>query len=120
EVTLLDREALTSGPLDRFDAIMTGTRAYAVRDDLRANNARRLEWVKTGGRMIVLYNTPEFVPSRFAPYPGELPTNAEEVSEQRAAVEILQPAHPFFTRPNRITDADFDGWIEQRGSKFFS
>ena len=120
EVTLLDREALTSGPLDRFDAIMTGTRAYAVRDDLRANNARLLEWVKTGGRMIVLYNTPEFVPSRFAPYPGELPGNAEEVSEQRAAVEILQPAHPFFTRPNRITDADFDGWIEQRGSKFFS
>jgi len=120
EVTLLDREALTSGPLDRFDVIMTGTRAYAVRDDLRAHNARLLEWVQAGGRMIVLYNTPEFVPARHAPYPGELPDNAEEVSEQQAPVEILEPSHPFFTRPNRITAADFDGWIEQRGSKFFS
>lgn len=70
--------------------------------------------------MVVLYNTPEFVPAQHAPYPGELPNNAEEVSEQQAPVEILEPGHPFFTRPNRITAADFDGWIEQRGSKFFS
>lgn len=120
DVTLLDREALASGPLDRFDVIMTGTRAYAVRDDLRASTARLLDWVQAGGRMVVLYNTPEFVPSQSAPYPGDLPNNAEEVSEQQAPVEILEPAHPFFTRPNRITAADFDGWIEQRGSKFFS
>jgi hypothetical protein len=100
--------------------IVTGTRAYAVREDLRAHNRRLLDWVRGGGRMVVLYNTPEFVPDELAPYDGTLPSNAEEVSEQAAAVEILAPTHAFFTTPNRITDADFDGWIEQRGSKFFA
>ncbi len=119
-VTLLDRDSLSTGDLTRFDVIVTGTRAYAVREDLRAHNRRLLDWVRGGGRMVVLYNTPEFVPDEFAPYDGTLPSNAEEVSEQAAAVEILAPTHVFFTTPNRITDADFDGWIEQRGSKFFA
>jgi hypothetical protein len=119
-VTLLDRDALATGDLTRFDTIVTGTRAYAVRDDLRAHNRRLLDWVRSGGNMVVLYNTPEFVPDEFAPYDGSLPNNAEEVSEQDAKVEILVPAHRLFTTPNRITDADFAGWIEQRGSKFFA
>ena len=119
-VTLLDRDALATGDLTRFDVVMTGTRAYAVREDLRAHNRRLLDWVRGGGRMVVLYNTPEFVPDEFAPYDATLPGNAEEVSEQAAAVEILAPTHAFFTTPNRITGADFDGWIEQRGSKFFA
>jgi hypothetical protein len=119
-VTLLDRAALESGDLSRFDTIVTGTRAYAVRDDLRAHNRRLLDWVRAGGNMVVLYNTPEFVPERFAPFGGTLPGNAEEVSEQDAPVEILVPSHAFLTTPNRITTTDFDGWIEQRGSKFFS
>ena len=119
-VTLLDRDALATGDLTRFDTIVTGTRAYAVRDDLRAHNRRLLDWVRNGGNMVVLYNTPEFVPDEFAPYDGSLPNNAEEVSEQDAKVEILLPAHRLFTTPNRITDADFAGWIEQRGSKFFA
>lgn len=119
-VTLLDRDALATGDLTRFDVVVTGTRAYAVRDDLRAHNRRLLEWVRAGGRMVVLYNTPEFVPEEFAPLDATLPGNAEEVSEQAAAVEILAPTHVFFTTPNRISDADFNGWIEQRGSKFFA
>lgn len=119
-VTLLDREALATGDLGRFNVIVTGTRAFAVRDDLRAHNRRLLEWVRAGGRMVVLYNTPEFVPGEFAPYDGTLPGNAEEVSEQTAPVELLVPSHAFMTTPNRITAADFDGWIEQRGSKFFA
>ena len=102
-VTLLDRDALATGDLTRFDVVMTGTRAYAVREDLRAHNRRLLDWVRGGGRMVVLYNTPEFVPDEFAPYDATLPGNAEEVSEQAAAVEILAPTHAFFTTPNRIT-----------------
>ena len=62
--------------------------------------------------MVVLYNTPEFVPDEFAPYDATLPGNAEEVSEQAAAVEILAPTHVFFTTPNH-QGADFDGWIER-------
>jgi hypothetical protein len=42
------------------------------------------------------------------------------VSEEDSPVEILAPTHQAFNWPNKITLADFDGWVEQRGSKFFA
>ena len=119
-VQLLDEQALATADLGRFDAIFTGTRAYAVREDLKTHNRRLLEYVHNGGNLIVLYNTQEFVPKLYAPYPAELPRNAEEVSEEDSPVEILAPDHAVFSTPNRITKADFDGWVEQRGSKFWT
>lgn len=120
QVTLLGSDDLAAGDLARFDTIVTGTRAYAVRDDLRQHNRRLLDWVSSGGNLVVLYNTPEFDPRQFAPYPAELPQDAEEVSEEDAPVTLAATEHPLLAQPNRITAADFDGWIEQRGSKFFS
>jgi LmbE family N-acetylglucosaminyl deacetylase len=120
KVQLLGDQDLATGDLGRFDAIVTGTRAYVVREDLNTYNRRLLDYVKDGGNLIVLYNTPEFVPAKLAPFPAELPRNAEEVSEEDSPVEILVPDHPVLSRPNRITIADFQGWVEQRGSKFFS
>ena len=119
-VTLLSERDLASGNLRRFDAIMTGTRAYAVREELNTYGQRLLEYVNQGGNLVVLYNTVEMVPSRVAPYPGELTPRAEEVSEEDSPVTILAPADPVFNWPNQITKADFDGWVEQRGSKFWS
>ena len=120
DVHLLREPDLASGDLSRFDTIVTGTRAYAVRTDLRTHNARLLEYVKAGGNLVVFYNTPEFTPGTQAPFPASLPHDAEEVCEERAPVEILVPDHPLLSRPNRIGPADFEGWIEQRGSKFFA
>ena len=121
DVHLLTTQDLATADLGQFSAIVTGTRAYGVRDDLRTHNQRLLEYVKNGGNLIVLYNTPqEFGPKQWAPYPATLPRDAEEVSEEDSPVTILAPARPEFTTPNAITSKDFDGWIEQRGSKFFS
>ncbi len=119
-VTLLDEPALATADLQTFDAIMTGTRAYAVRKDLITYNKRLLEYAANGGNLIVLYNTQELNPNQFAPFPGELTQRAEEVSEEDSPVEILAPTHQAFTWPNKITAADFNGWVEQRGSKFWS
>jgi LmbE family N-acetylglucosaminyl deacetylase len=119
-VTLLGEQDLAAGDLRQYDAIMTGTRAYAVREDLKTYNRRLLDYVKDGGNLIVLYNTQEFVPDQYAPFPGQLPPRAEEVSEEDSPVEILAASHKAFNTPNRITKADFDGWVEQRGSKFFT
>ena len=91
-----------------------------MRDDLRTYNQRLLDYVKAGGNLIVLYNTQELVPNQYAPFPGELTAEAEEVSEEDSPVEILAPESPVLAWPNRITRADFDGWVEQRGSKFWS
>lgn len=120
EVTLLDAAALTAGDLSAYDAVVVGTRAYAVRADLVAANPRLLEYARGGGNVVVLYQTPEYRPEEQAPSPASLPGNAEEVSEQDAPVTILAPDHPLLSTPNRIGAEDFDGWIEQRGSKFFT
>ena len=128
-VELLDEAALAeldpavgtgSGGEAGFHAIVVGTRAYAVREDLVEHNQRLLEYARRGGHLVVLYQTQEYVPSEMAPYPASLPRGAEEVSEEDAPVRLLQPDHPLMTVPNRLAEADFDGWIEQRGSKFFS
>ena len=117
---LLARASADAGAEIRFDAIVVGTRAYAVRADLLEHNRGLLEYARRGGNLIVLYQTQEYVPSAMAPYPASLPRGAEEVSEEDAPVRLLVPDHPVLTVPNRITAADFDGWIEQRGSKFFA
>jgi LmbE family N-acetylglucosaminyl deacetylase len=120
DVELLGANDLATGNLSRFNSIITGTRAYAVRTDLKTYNRRLLDYVENGGNLIVLYNTQELAPKLYAPYPGELPANAEEVSEEDSPVEILATDDPVFTTPNRITRADFAGWVEQRGSKFWT
>ena len=120
-VDLLDEAALADPrSTEGLDAIVVGTRAYAVRADLLEHNQRLIEYARAGGHLVILYQTQEFVPGEMAPYPASLPRGAEEVSEEDAPVRLLQPAHPFMTTPNRITEADFDGWVEQRGSKFFT
>ena len=120
KVQLLSERDLATGDLAKFNAIITGTRAYAVREDLKTYNRRLLDYARGGGNLIVLYNTQEYDPKLYAPYPGELPRTAEEVSEEDSPVEILSPDAPVLTTPNRITKADFDNWVEQRGSKFWA
>lgn len=119
-VELLGQDDLATGDLSRFDDIVVGTRAYAVRPDLITYNQRLLDFAKAGGNLIVLYNTQEFKPEKWAAYTAGLPRGAEEVSEEDSPVKILAPDHPVFQSPNKITAADFDGWVEQRGSKFFA
>ena len=120
QVTLLGAEDLATGSLDAYDTIVIGTRAYAVRQDLINSNQRLLDYAHSGGNLVVLYQTQEFVPGKWAAFPADLPRRAEEVSEEDAPVRILAADHAVFQGPNRIVAADFDGWVEQRGSKFFS
>jgi LmbE family N-acetylglucosaminyl deacetylase len=116
---LLTSADLASGDLSRYDAILLGIRAHAVRDDLKANNARLLEYVKNGGVVIVQYNTPEF-DHDFGPYPYKMTNDPEEVTDEASRVVILEPNNPVFSWPNRISEKDFRGWVAERGSKFMS
>jgi LmbE family N-acetylglucosaminyl deacetylase len=108
-VEMLDKKALTSGDLSKFDVIVVGIRASQTRDDFVANNERLLEYVKNGGTLIVQYQQGEYPP--LAPYPVQL--NAR-VAEEDAAVTILEPAHPVFNFPNKITPDDFENWVQER------
>ena len=115
---MLGESEIASGNLGVFDPLVVGVRVYAVREDVRTHNARLLRYVESGGVMIVQYQTPEFDRS-FGPFPYTMGRRPEEVSEEDAEVTILAPGNPIFTTPNRITDVDFAGWTEQRGSKFW-
>jgi LmbE family N-acetylglucosaminyl deacetylase len=116
-VHFLNSEDLATGNLTKFDAIVLGVRTYAVREDLIANNGRMLDYVKNGGVVIVQYNTPEY-DHNYGPYPYKMGSNPEEVTDETSKVEILAPTNPVFTWPNKISSKDFDGWVEERGSKF--
>ena len=119
-VSLLGEADLANADLGSYDAIVLGTRAYAVRSDLIASNDRLLDYARAGGNLVVLYQTPEYAPETQAPFPASLPRSAEEVSEEDSPVSILAADHPVLNFPNLISEQDFDGWIEQRGSKFFA
>jgi LmbE family N-acetylglucosaminyl deacetylase len=115
---LLDADDLAEGDLDSLDVIVLGSRAYEVRTDLMAHNQRLLDWVARGGTMIVQYNKYEIVEGSFTPFPVTMDRPHGRVSDEDAPMRILDPAHPVFTTPNRITQADFEGWVQERGLYF--
>ena len=117
KVHFLSSGDLASGSLSKFDAIILGVRAYAAREDLKANNGRILDYVKNGGVVIVQYNTPEY-DHNYGPYPYKMGSNPEEVTDENSKMEILAPTNPVFNWPNKITGKDFEHWVEERGSKF--
>lgn len=116
---LLTETTLATGDLSKYSTILVGIRAYAAREDIKRHNARLLDYVKTGGVLIVQYQTQEY-DKNFGPFPYTQGRGAEETSEEDTPVTILAPEDAVFTTPNLITAADFSGWVEQRGSKFFS
>jgi LmbE family N-acetylglucosaminyl deacetylase len=117
KVHFLSSGDLAAGNLSKFDAIVLGVRTYAAREDLKANNGRILDYVKNGGVVVVQYNTPEY-DHNYGPYPYKMGSNPEEVTDENSKVEILAPNNPVFNWPNKITEKDFEHWVEERGSKF--
>lgn len=115
---LLDAGDLAEGDLDRFDVIVAGSRAYEVRTDLMAHNERLLDYVRRGGTFIVQYNKYEIVEGGFTPYPITMARPHGRVTDENAPMRILDPAHPVFTAPNGIGDADWEGWVQERGLYF--
>ncbi|HTV54102.1 MAG TPA: PIG-L family deacetylase [Terriglobia bacterium] len=117
KVHFLTSQDLATGDLSKYNIILMGVRTYAVRDDLRTYNGRILNYVKNGGVVVVQYNTPEF-DHDYGPYPYAMTNDPEEVTDEDSKIVILDSNNPVFTWPNKITTADFDGWVEERGSKF--
>lgn len=117
KVTFLSPEDIASTDLSGFDVILLGVRTYAAREDLRTHNDRLIDYVRNGGVAIVQYNTPEF-DHNYGPYPYVMGRNPEEVTDEASKVTILKPENPVFNWPNKITEKDFTGWVEERGSKW--
>jgi LmbE family N-acetylglucosaminyl deacetylase len=115
-VTFLSPQDIANGDLSGFDAIVLGIRSYAARPELKASNNRILEYVHHGGTVIVQYQTPEY-DHNFGPYPLSISGDPEKVVEEDSKV-VLDSSDPILNFPNNITEADFKGWVEERGHGF--
>jgi LmbE family N-acetylglucosaminyl deacetylase len=146
-VTLLTPEDVAFGDLSKYTTIVLGIRAYEKRPDVRAYNQRLFDFARAGGHLVVQYNKTgmnqlgggqagpppgQFTGGRgggrggrgsappaspYVPYPGGITSNRVTVEE--APIRVLEDGTTEMTAPNRITAADFDGWVQERGLYFF-
>ncbi len=117
-LTTIDSDELAWGDLSRYDVIVTGVRAYERREDLRAYNRRLIDYVEAGGTVIVQYNKFEFNQAQYGPYPAQV--GRGRVADEHVPVEVLVPDHPVFNFPNRIGDAAWRDWVQERGLYFLA
>lgn len=117
EVTQLEEKDIATERLRSFDAIVMGVRAYNTREWLKFAQPKLLEYVQNGGVMLVQYNTSyDLYLNDLAPYPMKI--SRDRVTVEEAEVRLLKPDHPVLTMPNKITAADFEGWVQERGLYF--
>jgi LmbE family N-acetylglucosaminyl deacetylase len=113
----LDDDALRTGDLSRYTAVVLGIRAFNTRDAVRAAHGRLMAYVERGGTLIVQYNTTDFEGS-LGPFPLQL--GRDRITDETAAATFLDPKQSVLHRPNEITAADFSGWVQERGIYFAS
>ena len=116
-VTVIEPEQITSDNLFEFDAIVVGIRAYNILDELKFKQKYLFDFVENGGNLIVQYNTSRRLKvDNIAPYPLKL--SRDRVTDETAEMRILNPDHPILNVPNKITEQDFEGWVQERGLYF--
>jgi LmbE family N-acetylglucosaminyl deacetylase len=120
-VELLGPAALNFGTLSIYDAVVVGVRAYELRPEIAGANKRLLDYVSAGGTLVVQYNR-DFVWDKLqpAPYPAKIGNPTPRVTDETADVKFLRPADPLLNSPNKITAADFNNWVQERGLYFWS
>ena len=117
EVTSLTGADLTPERLRGLDAVVIGIRAFNVRTDLAERLPALFAYVEAGGTVVAQYNTLDGLREDWLA-PFRLRLSRDRVTDEHAPVTILAPEHPVLTTPNRITAADFEGWVQERGLYF--
>ncbi len=115
QVTILDQQKLAVASLAGFDAIITGVRAYNTNEWMNSYYDKLMNYVQQGGNLIVQYNTSSNigpVKAKIGPYPFEISRN--RITDENAKVNFEDPGHKALNFPNRITEKDFEGWIQER------
>lgn len=124
-VDLLDANAVNFGDFSKYDAIVVGVRAYELRSDLPGANQRLLDYAKNGGTLVVQYQR-DFAwdGKNYAPYPAKIGNKPGDplprITDEDSPVKFLKPDDALLNRPNKITQEDFKGWVQERGLYFWS
>lgn len=120
-VKILSSEDLTAEKMQILDAIVIGVRAFNESNDLAANFSTLMTYVENGGTVIAQYNRPNNLKTTtLAPYPLSIQGPAPDlrVTEEKSPVTFLAPNHAALNSPNKITAADFENWVQERGAYF--
>jgi hypothetical protein len=115
-LTIIDPDDIPQTDLHRFTAIVVGPRAYQSSQSLQVNNDYLLSYVRNGGRLVVQYGQAEMQRPGIMPYPITLKQPAERVTDENAPVTFTDPQSPLLNLPNRITQDDFKGWVQERAT----
>jgi hypothetical protein len=124
-VEMLDRNALNFGDLSKYDAIVVGVRAYELRSELPGANQRLLDYAQSGGTLVVQYQR-DFAwdGKNYAPYPAKIANKQGDplprITDENSPVKLLKPDTLLLNTPNKITQDDFKGWVQERGLYFWS
>jgi LmbE family N-acetylglucosaminyl deacetylase len=117
EVSILNENQVINGDLSSYDAIITGVRLYNINDKAKAMQPRLMKYVEEGGTLLMQYNVNSPLKiSELGPYPFKL--SRARVTEEDAKVTFLAPDHQVLNFPNKITEKDFEGWVQERGLYF--
>ncbi|MCE7040341.1 PIG-L family deacetylase [Dyadobacter sp. CY312] len=113
QVSLLEDQDITAENLEKFDAVILGVRAYNILERLKVTNSVLLKYVENGGNLIVQYNSDEgLLLKDFGPYPFTVSKN--RVTVEAAEVRFVNPECQVLNYPNKITEKDFEGWVQER------
>ena len=115
-LTIVDADDVPQTDLSRFTTIVVGPRAYQASQTLQDNNEYLLQYVRNGGRLVVQYGQAEMQRPGVMPYPITLQQRAERVTDENAPVTFTDPQSPLLNAPNKITQSDFNGWVQERAS----
>lgn len=115
KVKMINPEEINEENLKQFDAVVVGIRAYNTVSTLKYKQKFLLDYVKEGGNMVVQYNTSRRVD---VGAPFSLKLSRDRVTDENAKVTILAKNHSVMNFPNKITEKDFDGWVQERGLYF--
>lgn len=115
EVETITNEQLLNGDLSLYPAIVVGVRAYNVNEQLSALKQKLMTYVENGGNLIVQYNTNSFAgpfKGNIGPYTFRI--SRDRITNEEAKVNFESPEHPVLNTPNKITEKDFEGWVQER------
>ncbi len=116
-VDIIPVQEISKERLLGYGALVMGIRAYNKLDDIRFKQDILMDFVKDGGNMIVQYNTNRRLKvDNIGPFPIKL--SRDRVTVEEAPIEILEPNHPILNYPNKITQKDFENWVQERGLYF--
>lgn len=116
-VDILAPSEITTENLKKYEAVVLGIRAFNVLPELAYKNKVLFEFVKNGGNLIVQYNTNgDLVTQEIAPFPLKL--SRDRVTDEFSEVKFTNSSHPALNFPNKISQKDFEGWVQERGLYF--